>query len=194
MVGDKATVDEMTKENENALEPLKAECEHQELGRDQRERQESVVDEHEHQVFDDEQMSLESGIVPVSSALEALTPIIASPEGVSFPYGTETAVEEELEQKRDDYIPITTLDDLPATSKMESDGVECSALCGERSSTIKTSEHAIRTEKVRLVTQISLTYPTLSHSQVSLFSLLTEIQVVWQTRQGVLPPNRSRSL
>ncbi len=122
------------------------------------------MDENEYQAFENEQMSVETDIVPASSQLEALLPIIAAPEDVSFPQEAETTVVEELEQKRDDYIPITTSDDLPGTRKIESTGVECSALCGEQCSTIITSDHATRTEKVRLATYISLTNTSLSHS------------------------------
>ncbi len=97
------------------------------------------MNEHEHHGFDDEQMSLDSDIVPASSPLEALLPIIATPEGVTFPREAETTVVEELEQKRDDYILTkATPDDLPATDKIESTGVECSELCGEQCSTIRT--------------------------------------------------------
>ncbi len=160
--GDNATLDAIT---------VKDECE----------RQESVMDENEHQAFEDEAMSLETdispflceatmngqckmlrveeGIISQSNAYqsapsppEAFLAIITMPEGVSFPCGAEVAVEEEQGQKHDDYIPIKTApDDLPATSKIESIGVECSAGCGEQSSTIIKPEKGTRTEKGRFI-------------------------------------------
>ncbi len=163
------------------------------------------MDENEHQAFEDGVMSLETDILPVlcevtvngsgtmqrvegetisqfsvyqlaPSPPEAFSAVIATPKGVSFPHETETTVVEELEQKRDDYIPIkTTADDLPTTGKIESTGVVRSELCGEQRSTIRTCNKSGKGAFSN--TGLTHTNTFLSYPQVPLFSLLIEIQV-----------------